>query len=86
MDEQFHTGLDLEVGSRLDDEYSMTCVAVTVTWYISCMRWIRGGTNVRSVGGGKLWVVVWVCGSEFFGSDFVNGVYLRYCDGILLGW
>ena len=74
------------MGSSLEEEYSVTRLAKNKAWYSTCVIWSRGETNARSDRGILLWVVVWVCGSEFFGSDFVNGVYLRYCDGILLGW
>ena len=51
LDARLHPGLDLEVESSLDEEYSVTCVATKVVWYIPCVRWIRGGDSGRSYGG-----------------------------------
>ena len=38
----------------------------------------------RSVDGCKVWVVGWVCGRGFCGYGFVEGVLLRYLDGVFL--
>ena len=44
------------------------------------------GSSGISIGGGKGWVVGWVCGRGFCGYGFVKVVLLGYLDGILLGW
>ena len=63
-------GLDLEVGSSLDDKYSVTCVATKVAWYIPCVIWSRGRASGRSDGGILEWVVCWLCGRGFVAMDF----------------
>ena len=37
LDARLHPGLDPEVGTSLDDEYSVTRVATEVTWYSPCV-------------------------------------------------
>ena len=78
--------MDTEVGSSLEDEYSVTCVAVQAAWYSLCVILSRGGAIARSDGGRIFWVASWVYVRGFFGCGLVNGVYLGYCDGIFLGW
>ena len=56
--------------SSLDDEYSVTCVATKVAWYIPCVIWSRGGASVRSDGGCKVWVIGWMYGRGFYGYGF----------------
>ena len=56
--------------SSLDDEYSVTCVATKVAWYIPCVIWSRGGASGRSDGGRLEWVVGWVYGRGFVGIEF----------------
>ena len=48
------------------------------------MRYGRGGASLRSVCGGKIWVVGWVCGRGFCVCYFE--VFLRYFYGNILGW
>ena len=43
MDARLQPRLDQEVGSSLDDEYSVNCVSTKVAWYSSCVRCIIGG-------------------------------------------
>ena len=62
LDARLHLVLDPEVGSSLDDEYSVTRVATKVAWYIPCVMWSRVGESGRSYGGRLEWVVGWVCG------------------------
>ena len=85
MDAQLHKGLDQEVGSSLDDECSVNRVFDKVTWFIPCMIWGRNGTSIRSVGGGKGWVVGWVCRRGFCGFFFckrcVAGVFWWNLNG-----
>ena len=38
------------MGSSLDEEYSVTCVATKVAWYSPCIRWSSGGAIGRTVG------------------------------------
>ena len=52
---QLHTVLDPEMGSRIDDEYSVTRVAIEVAWYIPCVMWISGGAGGSSDGGRLKW-------------------------------
>ena len=73
------------MGSSLEDEYSVTCVAAKAGWYSPCVRRIGGGASAKSDGGIILWMVGWVCGKGFVGCEFVNGVQMRYCYGILIG-
>ena len=80
-----HMLLEPEVGYTLDGEYSVTCVDAKVACYILCMRWIRGGSIGRSVGGGKMWGVYWVCERGLCGWVFVKGVLLGYFDGFFWG-
>ena len=54
-------GLDPEVGSNLEYEYSVTLVAAKVAWYTPCVILSRGGTSEMSDGGIIWWVVGWVC-------------------------
>ena len=49
MNTILHSELDPEVGSRLDDEYSVTRVADKAAWYSLCVGWSRGGASARSV-------------------------------------
>ena len=74
------------MGSRFNDEYSVTPVVAKVAWYSLCMRCSRSVESGRIVGGGKGLVVVWVCGRGFCGCGFLKGVLLGYWDGIFLGW
>ena len=53
-------------------------MADKVAWYIPCMIWSRGGVSGRSVGGGKVWVVGWLCERVFygyFGVKCVAGIF-----------
>ena len=59
--------------------------ATKVAWYSPCISWSSDGVIGRSVGGGKLWLVGWLCGRGFCGFIFVKGVLLGYLDRILLG-
>ena len=61
LDARLHPGLDLEVGSSLNDEYSVTRVATMCS---------RGGASGRSGGGRLEWAVGWVCGRGFIGIVF----------------
>ena len=67
-----HPVLDPEVGSSLDDKYSVTRVASKAACYIPCVRWGRGGASARSVGGRIGWVVGLACGRGFSGYVFVK--------------
>ena len=58
------------MGSSLDEEYSVTCVATEVSLYSPCVVWSRGGVSGRSNGGRLEWVVSWVCGRGFVGIEF----------------
>ena len=73
------------MGSSIDDEYIVTCVAAIAAWYSPYVRWSRGGVSARSDGGIILWVVGWVCGRGFGGCGCLNDVQLGYFDRILLG-
>ena len=73
--------LETEVGSILDDNYSVTRVATTVAWYLPCMICIRSGDMGRSVGGVKIYVAGWVCGRGFYIYIFVKGMLLGYFMG-----
>ena len=42
------------------------------------MIWSKGGENRRSVVGGKIWVVGWLCGRGFYGYVFCK----RYVAGV----
>ena len=64
-----HLGLDPEVGSRLDDEYSVTCAATEVAWYSPCVMWSRDGSSGRINGGNLEWLVSWVYGRGFIGVE-----------------
>ena len=70
LDAGIHPGMDLEMGSSLDDEYSVTHVATEVAWYSPCVMWSRGGANGTNDGGRLEWVVCWVCGRGFVGIGF----------------
>ena len=43
LDARLHLILNPEVGSSLDDDYSVTWVATEVVWYIPSIRWSRVG-------------------------------------------
>ena len=45
MDAQLYLVLDPEVGSSLDDEYSVTCVTSKTAWYSPFLIWSRGGAR-----------------------------------------
>ena len=83
---QLHLGLDPEVISSLDNDYSVARVATKVAWYILFMRCSRGGASGRSVSGGTGWMVGRVCGRGLYGYMFVKGVLLGCFDTFLLGW
>ena len=50
LDSRLHTGLDPEVVSIIDYEYSVTCVATKVACHIPYVIWSRGGVSGRSDG------------------------------------
>ena len=62
------------MGSSLDDEHSVACVAAEVAWYSPYVRWSRGGAIVRIIGGKTGLVAGWGCGRGFSGCVFVKGV------------
>ena len=70
QDARVHPGMDPEVGSSLDDEYSVIFVATEVAWYKTCVMWSRGGAIGRIDVGRLEWVVGWVCGRGFFRIEF----------------
>ena len=45
LDVQLNLGLYPNVGSRLDDKYSVTRVETKVAWYSLCVRCSRGGVS-----------------------------------------
>ena len=61
----WHPGLDTEVGSSLEYEYSVTHGAAKAVWYSPCVRRSLGGVSGRNLGGKVRWVVGWVCGRMF---------------------
>ena len=61
----WHPGLDSEVGSSLEYEYSVTHGAAKAAWYSPCVRRSLGGVSGRNLGGKVRWVVGWVCGRMF---------------------
>ena len=77
--------MDPEVGSSLDDEYSVTRVVANVAWYNTCMICSRGGSCGNCFGGGKILMVGWVCRREFCGCVFGKGTLLGYFDEIFTG-
>ena len=54
---EWHLGLDPEVGSSLEYEYSVTHGAAKVAWYSACVRRSLGGLSGRSLGGKVRWAV-----------------------------
>ena len=46
----------------------------------------RGGTSVRIVGGGKRWMLGWLCGRGFHRCILEKDVLMGYFDGIFLQW
>ena len=70
LDPRLHLGLDPEMGSSLDNNYSVTRVATEVAWYSPCVMWSRVGASGRSNGGRLEWVVGCVCGRGFVGIVF----------------
>ena len=50
------------MGSSLDEEYCVTCVATEVSLYSPCVVWSRGGVSERRDGTILEWVIGWVCG------------------------
>ena len=61
----WHPLLDLEVGSSLKYEYSVTHGAAKAAWYSLCVRRSLGELNVRILGGKVRWMVGCVCGRMF---------------------
>ena len=61
----WHPGLDPDLGSSLEYEYSVTHEAAKTAWYSPCVRRSLGGASGRSLGGKVRWVVGWVCGWMF---------------------
>ena len=58
------------MGSSIEYDYSVTCVAAKADWYIPGMRWSRGGASARS-NGERIWPLVgWVCGRGFVAVNF----------------
>ena len=55
------------MGSRIDDRQSVNRGGTKVSWYSLCIIWGRSGESGSNVGGGKIWVVGWVCGKRFCG-------------------
>ena len=53
----WHPGLDPEVGSSLEYEYTVTGTAVKAAWYIPCVRQSLSGVSDRILGGKVRWVV-----------------------------
>ena len=67
------------MGSSIDDEYIVTCVAAIAAWYSPYVRWGGGGASGCIVGGGTGCVVGWVCGREFSGC-----VFLKACSWVIV--
>ena len=51
LDAKLHLGLDPEVGSSLDNKYTVTRVATKAAWDIPCVRLNMGRASGRSDGG-----------------------------------
>ena len=71
-----YSGLELEVGSSLENEYIVTRGGAKVDWYSPCVRWSLVGASARSIDGKGVWVVGWVFRRGFPGCLSVNGVKL----------
>ena len=69
---EWNTGLDPEVGSSLECEYSVTCGAAKAACYSPCVRRSLGEASARSMGGKVRWVVGWVCGRMVYWCEIVK--------------
>ena len=62
----WNPGLDPEVGSSLECEYSVIRGAAKAACYSPYVRRSLGGASTRSMGGKVRWVVGWVCGNMVY--------------------
>ena len=70
--QEWHTGLDPEVGSSLEYKYSVTRGAANAPWYSPCVRRSLGWVSARSLGKKVRWVVGWLCGRMFYWCEMVK--------------
>ena len=81
----WHPGLDPEVGSNLEYEYSVTHGAVKVDWYSPCARRGLGWVSGRSLGGKVRYVVGSVCVRMFSWCEKAKlwswGSVMEFCSG-----
>ena len=80
----WNLGLDPEVGSDLECEYSETSGAAKAAWYGPCASRSLGEASARVKGGKVRWVVGWVCGRIFSWCEIVKVWSWGVHDGIFL--
>ena len=68
----WHPGLYLEVGYRLEYEYSVKCGDVKAAWYSPCVKRNLGRASARSLGGKVIWGGGWLCGRIFYWCEMVK--------------
>ena len=83
--QDWHLGMDLEVGSSLEYEYNVTNEAAKTARYSPCVRRSLGGVSGRILGGRVRWVVGWVCGWVFFWCEKAKALSLGRVTEICLG-
>ena len=78
-------GLDPEVGSSLEYEYSVTHGDAKAAWYSPWVGRSLGGVSARILGGKVIWVVGWVCGRILYWYEKAKlciwGLVIEFCSG-----